>query len=196
MSLEFLKRRGLYHNPIHRRNNFFRFCRNPYWVAPAGALFWGTLPSRRTRSARSTASGGLVQGGTPPCSGPYAPKCHAAVSGVPCNSAPASASRAAFALRSDPQSDRARTQSNDCGAARAQSAAPFSRGSTVGPVPATDSGQATVRQAHTHSSRTPLATGLPAISCAAIQRLDTPFQRRRMMRSVLRPEAMSLHTRR
>ena len=94
------------------------------------------------------------------------------------------------------QSDRARTQSNDCGAARAQSGAPFSRGSTVGPVPATDSGQATGRQAHTHSSRTPLATGLPANSCTAIQRPATLFQRRRMMRSVLRPEAMSLHTRR
>ena len=39
-------------------------------------------------------------------------------------------------------SDRTRRQSLDCRAVRTQSGAPFSHGSTVGPVPATDSGQA------------------------------------------------------
>ena len=42
----------------------------------------------------------------------------------------------------DAPSDRTRRQSLDCRAVRTQSAAPFSHGSTVGPVPATDSGQA------------------------------------------------------
>ena len=38
-------------------------------------------------------------------------------------------------------SDRTRRQSLDCRVVRAQSGAPFSHGSTVGPVPATDSGE-------------------------------------------------------